>query len=186
LVAQKQEEAARNALAAAHRVLEMTLPGSFDDRASAVRDAELRERLQEGAPERRQPGHDRDRSVSQRLREPVRGPHRGGQEVRGPDDLPDHRPSLGAVGVEEPAAGAAAQDEIELPGEVPGVLQPRVHSLPAERAVDVGGIARHEEAADSQVRDVPVMNAEIAAPEYGARLDPSRRPLSKDLPDEVQ
>ena len=138
-------------------------------------------RCDEGVLKRRQPRHHRDDGIPQRLRQPVRRAHRPGQEVGGLDDLLDHRQALGAVAVEQPLVAVAVQDEVELPGQVPDVVQAGVHPLAAERAVDVRGVAGDEDPPDAQLRDVPVMDAEVAAPVQGARLDPRRRALLEDL-----
>ena len=80
----------------------------------------------------------------------------------------------------------AVLEEIELPDQIPDVLQSGIHPLPSKCAMNVSGVAGYEDSSDAQSRCVPVMDAKIAAPVKGACLDPGWRPLVEDLPDEVQ
>ena len=171
---------------AAQRIVEVPLAGPFDDRASAIGDPEPRERLHEGVLKGRQARHDGDDGVAHGLRQPVRRSHRPRQAMRRLDDVPDHGEPFGRVAAEQRLVAPAAQREVELPDEVPGVVQPGVHSLAAERAVDVRGVAGDEHPPDAQLRRVPVMDAEVAAPVEGLRLDARGRALGQDLPHEVE
>ena len=57
----------------------------------------------------------------------------------------------GSTRVEQRVGGDAAQDEVELPGEVRRVAQARAQALPQERRGQVGGVADEERAAVAQV-----------------------------------
>ena len=77
------------------------------------------------------------------------------------------------VGVEQRWIGAALHDERELPCEVVGILQPRVHALGAHRAVDVRGVAEKEAAPVAEPFRGAVMDA--VGREPAARLERERR-----------
>src|SRR6266851_4410358 len=62
------------------------------------------------------------------------------------DEAPREADPLRLVSVENALRRALAQDRRELPREVDGVADARVHSLPTDRAVDVGGVAEEEDA----------------------------------------
>ncbi len=68
--------------------------------------------------------------------------------------------ALGVVAVEQTRVGGAAQHQRHLPGEVVGVLNAGVHSLPAGGRMDVGGIARDEDVADAVFVGEPHGDAE--------------------------
>ncbi len=85
----------------------------------------------------------------------------------------------GPVALEQLLAATAVQGEIELPGKIPDVVQSGVHALPAERTVDVRCITRDEDPSDLEPRDMPMMDAEIAAPVERERLDLCRCALPK-------
>jgi len=53
----------------------------------------------------------------------------------------------------------AADDEGKFPGQVIGILQARIHSLRAHRAVDVGRVAKQEAAAGAEPFRSAVMDA---------------------------
>ncbi len=63
--------------------------------------------------------------------------------------LAPDRLTLGVVGVEQTVAGAAVDDERELPGEVVGVLDRRVAAESVRRRVAVRGVTGDEEAPSS-------------------------------------
>jgi hypothetical protein len=63
------------------------------------------------------------------------------------------------------------QEEVEFPHEIPNIMKSCVHPLTTERAVNVSSIASNEDATNSQLRCMAVMNAEIAAPVQSVRLD---------------
>src|SRR5688572_16307856 len=52
---------------------------------------------------------------------------------------------LAVVKIEQGLACAIADDGGELVGEVEGVVETEVHAHPAQRIVDVGGVARNEQ-----------------------------------------
>lgn len=74
-------------------------------------------------------------------------------------------------------AAASAHGEIEFPDQIPDILQPRIHALPAERTVDMGGVTSHEDTSRPQARDLAVMYAKVAAPVEPARFDAARGAL---------
>ncbi|KQX56279.1 hypothetical protein ASE09_26800 [Streptomyces sp. Root66D1] len=77
-----------------------------------------------------------------------------------PDDLLAHRAAFGVVTPQQAGTGLAPHHERELPAQVHGVLDTRVHALGAGRRMDVGGVARDED----PPRPVPVDDA-VAHPE---------------------
>jgi hypothetical protein len=64
-------------------------------------------------------------------------------------------------------------------------LQAGIHTLGAKRAVNVGGVAGDKHTPDAHLRYLAVMDAKIAAPQQGARLDAARRALNEHLPHKV-
>src|SRR5262249_54120516 len=101
-------------------------------------------------------------------------------------DTSNHRTAFRAVAVEQQVITVTVQDQIKLPYEVPDILQPDIHALAPEWAMDVRGIARDEHAADAQPGDLPVMHPEIAAPVQAEHLDLGWRSLAQDLLDLLQ
>ena len=67
-----------------------------------------------------------------------------------------------------------AQEKIEFPDQVPGVMQSGIHALTAEGAVNVGGITGDEDTPDAQLPDMPVMDMKVTAPVQGVSFDISR------------
>jgi hypothetical protein len=104
----------------------------------------------------------------------------------GLDDLLDNWQPFGAVAVEQPLIPATTQEEVELPDEVPNIVQPRIHALSTKWAMNVSGVAGDEDTADPHLRDVPVMDAKVAAPVKRARLNLLWRTLSEYLLHEFQ
>jgi hypothetical protein len=66
--------------------------------------------------------------------------------------------------LEQRRAGAAAQPERELPGQVVGVVEAGVQALAAERARQVAGVAEQEASALRQARDHAVVHAKGRRP----------------------
>ena len=82
--------------------------------------------------------------ISHGLRDRISEGDDPGREVRALDHPGHHAPTLDRVAVEERVGRRPLLDQRELPGEVVGVLDARVHPLPAHRAVDVRGVSRDE------------------------------------------
>ncbi len=80
-------------------------------------------------------------------------------------------PALRLVGVEEPWFGAIERDQSELPSQVPGVLHAGVHSLGADGAVDVGGVAGEEHGPLPVGPRLPVMQPEMRQPDGISQAD---------------
>jgi len=59
---------------------------------------------------------------------------------------------LRLVGIEQARTRTALHDECELPAEVVGILQTRVHALCSHGAVDVRGVAEQEAAPVAEAR----------------------------------
>src|SRR5215472_7694665 len=112
------QETAADALAAAHRIIEVPLPGSLNNPASGISYAKLRKTLHEGVLERGQTRHDRYDGITQSLGNLVRCSHDSSQEIGGLDDLLDDRKSLGVVALEQPLIATTVQDKVELPDQV--------------------------------------------------------------------
>ena len=64
--------------------------------------------------------------------------------MSGVDDLLDHWKTFGAVAVEQAIVSAAAQKKIELPDEIPSIMEPSIHPLPTKGAMNVRSIAGDE------------------------------------------
>ena len=67
----------------------------------------------------------------------------------------------------------ALEKEVELPEQIPNVMQSRVHPLPAKWTMNMSGIAGNENAAFAQPRCLAVMDAKIGAPVNGSCFDPA-------------
>jgi len=55
-------------------------------------------------------------------------------------------------------------------------MQSGIHPLPTKRAMNVSSVASDEDTSDAQMRDVPVMDAKIAAPTPVPSRTPGARP----------
>ena len=62
--------------------------------------------------------------------------------IGGRDKALRERDALGFVGIEQPVVAALAQHRRHLPSEVDGVSKTRIHTLSADGAVDMGGVAQ--------------------------------------------
>jgi hypothetical protein len=76
-----------------------------------------------------------------------------------------HGAPLRVVGIQEPVHVTAAQDAGQLPGQVAGVLDPRIQSQATGGAVDVSGVTGQEDAAHPESRARPAMDVEAAGPD---------------------
>jgi hypothetical protein len=128
---------------------------------------------------RSQPRHHRNDGITQGLREPARSPQRLREKIGRLDHGLDHRAALGAVGLQQRPVGVTTNDEVELPGQIPDVVEPGVHALSAEWTVNVRGVAGDEDASDTEPRHLAVMRVEIAAPVQRARLQLARATFSQ-------
>src|SRR5262249_29829478 len=151
-----------------------TKPGTRlrDRRASSIVDPELgdeteRRRAEPACPKDawQEPGnHDLTRPRSQ-----AAGSHcadeDGKDSIRVAEKVAANRPPLGFVRVEEPLGDRSADGQCKLPAEIPRVLDPGVHPLRTDRAVDVRGIAGQEHTIAAVVSDLPVVQSEVAQPE---------------------
>src|SRR5262249_51872918 len=97
----------------------------------------------------------------------------------GVNNLLDYWKTFSAIAVEQPLVPATAQKKIEFPDEIPNIVEPSIHPLPTKWAMNVRRITSDEEPSDAQMRDVPVMDAEVAAPVKSARLNLTWRPLTE-------
>src|SRR5581483_2098490 len=74
-----------------------------------------------------------------------------------------------------------AQKEIELPCEIPNVVQAGIHPLATERAVNMSSIPCDKNSANTQFCCLAMMDAKIAAPVQSVRLYSGWRPLGEYL-----
>src|SRR5262249_59424564 len=81
-------------------------------------------------------------------------------------------PALRVIGVEKADIGGATRDERHLPAQVPGVLNPGVHTLRSDGAVDMCGIAGEEHISLAITLDLPVVK--MKAREPGGIAEPNR------------
>src|SRR5205823_4266731 len=80
--------------------------------------------------------------------------------------------SLALIRIEERGVGATADDGRELPREIGRVADTRVHSLRADGAVHVGGIAKEKRAPDAKAAGNAVMDAIGREPVHAVDLEP--------------
>ena len=67
-------------------------------------------------------------------------------------------------GVTPTVAGVSLHDERELPAQIPSILNARIHSLRADRAVDMRGVTGEKESALAVARSLSVVQAETRQP----------------------
>jgi hypothetical protein len=80
--------------------------------------------------------------------------------------------ALDAVAVEQRALlRQTAADQGQLPGEIAGILDARVHALAACGAVNMGGVAGEEHAAGAIVGHLALVDAERGQPDRRGRLE---------------
>src|SRR5205823_14741772 len=77
------------------------------------------------------------------------------------------------------------QEKVELPDQIPHIMESRIHSPATKGAMNVGRVASEEDTAAAQPRYLPLMDAKIAAPVQGVRLEPLWRALTEYLLHEV-
>ena len=65
--------------------------------------------------------------------------------------LLDHWTAFGAIAVEQLLIAVTVQDKVELPDQIPNVVQSGIHPLPAKWTVNVSGIAGYENTPDAQL-----------------------------------
>jgi hypothetical protein len=90
--------------------------------------------------------------------------------MRGLNYVLNHWTTFGAIALEQPLIAMTVQRKVELPDQIPNVMQSGIHSLPPKRTVNVRGIAGYEESPDAQLCYLPVMDAKITAPMQSPRL----------------
>ena len=66
-----------------------------------------------------------------------------------------------------------AHGKVELPDQIPDVMQSGIHPLPAKWTVNVSSVAGYKDTPQAQLCHLAVMDAKIGAPVQGARLDPT-------------
>src|SRR5262249_10177969 len=77
-------------------------------------------------------------------------------------------------------------EKVELPDQIPHIMQARIHLLPTKWVMNVSRVASDEDTSAAQPRYLPVMDAKIAAPVQDARLEPTWCALTEYLLHEVQ
>jgi hypothetical protein len=85
-------------------------------------------------------------------------------ETRLPQHVALDRMPFIVVRIEQAVRGRAFQNARELPAEIEGFLNARVHPLRAGRAVYVGRVPREENSADAQPLHHPAIQMEIRRP----------------------
>ena len=110
------------------------------------------------------------------------GPGEQGERAIGvpKQPMPD-RPALRLIGIEQCIDRLSLDDERQLPGEVPGVLNARIHSLSADRTVNVRRVAREESAAGTVVLGLAMMQPEVTEPRRIAEDESSPRRIIHDF-----
>ncbi|TKW51916.1 hypothetical protein CTA1_2960 [Colletotrichum tanaceti] len=172
--------AVRRAPPAPHRPFEPD--GRADDGAPPVLDGDLRDEGVDGPPPRRVVPHAREDPGHQRVadgrEDGVLRRTDGEHAVRPREQVLADRVPLLVVGVEEGLVLLAADDGRQLPAEVDGVLDARVHALPAGGGVDVRGVAGEEQAAVAVPVDAAAVPVEAREPAGLLDLEP----VDHDLP----
>lgn len=91
-----------------------------------------------------------------------------GDEAGGAIGLPDHRFvdrfALGLVAVEQLRIPPVPQNQAQFPGEVERVLNPHVHALAADRAMDMRSVAEQKHPALATTRSLSPVDAEHRRP----------------------
>ena len=87
------------------------------------------------------------------------------QAVRGPQQRATHGPALRVVRIHQASIGGSATHHRELPPEIPGVLNPRVHALCSDGTVNVSRVAGQEDPSVLVCDGLPVVEAEPCQPD---------------------
>jgi hypothetical protein len=90
-------------------------------------------------------------------------------------------PALRLVGIEQCLDRPAPDHERQPPREVPGVLNACIHSLCADRTVNVRRVAGEKNAASTVVRGLAMMQPEVTEPRRIAQGESSPRRVIDDL-----
>jgi hypothetical protein len=98
-----------------------------------------------------------------------------------PEKPTSDRPAFCLVGIEQWVDCRPADDEGELPSEIPGILNPCVHSLCADRTVNMSRVAGEEDATRAIVSGLAMMEPEVAEPRRIAEDEASTRRSVDDL-----
>ena len=101
------------------------------------------------------------------------------------DHPPVQRPAFGLVGVEQPRTAPAGQHGGQLPAQVDRVADPGVEAVPAERGVEVGGVADQEHApAPAPVHQLHPRRPRVGADDLDRKVA-SERPADQPLGVEI-
>ena len=118
---------------------------AFAERTPAIAEADLRDGLEGERPHRAEQERRRDGDRGDPQPDEVReAPFRGRQRedlVGSPHQPTGESDPFGLETVEQGVGRAAVEDGLELPGEIDGVADPRIHALAAGGAVDVRRVA---------------------------------------------
>jgi len=74
-------------------------------------------------------------------------------------DIFNYGSAFGAVALKQLLIAMTAQHKLELPNQIPDIMQPGIHPLPTKGAVNMSGIAGDEETPDAQMRHLAMVNA---------------------------
>ena len=80
------------------------------------------------------------------------------------DDLKGNGPPLRFITVEKPGGCPALDDLRQFPGQIVGVLYPRIHALTRQQTVNMGGIPRQKDPSLPVTGHQTVVYAEKAEP----------------------
>src|ERR1039457_3407860 len=128
----------------------------------------------------------RDHHIAESLRQLIGGTHRFGEQIGRLDDIFNYGNALSAVAVEQFLVAMTLEKEIELPDQIPNVVQAGIHPLPAKWTVNVRRVARNKNTALTQASHLAVMDVKIAAPVESPSFDSAGGALSQHLADKIQ
>ena len=115
--------------------------------------------------------HDRHDTGADDISEPALRRSQGEYPIRCPHQAACESDTLGLVGVQQCVRRATGKHGFQLPGEINGVADARVHALPAGGAVDVGGVAKQKRASFAEMLRHAVMDVISREPVYLLDLD---------------
>jgi len=170
---QYENEAAENSFATAQRIIEISLPIAFNNRTSVISDTQFGKSPHECVLERGKPRDPRYDGVSKSLGNLVRSSHGLSQEIRGLNNIFYYRKTFSAIAVEQLLIAVTMQKRVDLPDQIPNVMQASIHPLPAKKTMNVSRIAGDENTAFSQPCYQAVMDTKILLVQ--ARLGPTRQ-----------
>ena len=135
------------------------------EEGAAIANGQLRNRSQDAAAHGSDTDDRRDGPLAHGSHERILGQDQSGAQMGSPQHALRNRMSLGLIGIEQTGRGLISRRQRQLPAEVEGVLDPRVHPLTTDGAMHVGGVAREEDRTAAIAIGLTPLDAERRRPD---------------------